>query len=148
MKTSLLPLALLCFFIANDATAKAHSPPPALADTITVQFNTGYGMDCNGTGRQCLSAQPMAIGQQVSPTSQGVAKAWFDGQGHFIMEVRQVFSTSLYNELEGGTFLLEANIPVPEGIMVALGRQGQLYLLTSGVHTVSKQPDSSYKIVF
>jgi hypothetical protein len=59
-----------------------------------------------------------------------------------------VFSTSLYNELEGGTFLLEANIPVPEGIMVALGRQGQLYLLTSGVHTVSKQPDSSYKIVF
>ena len=41
MKTLQLPLALLCLFITLALTAKAHSPPPAVADTITIQFNTG-----------------------------------------------------------------------------------------------------------
>ena len=148
MKTLLLPLALLCLLITIASTAKAHSPPPMLTDTITIQYATGKGAGCDPDGRRCLWAQPLAIGEEPAATSDAVAKAWFDAQGHFVLEVRQVLKTALWNELEGGTFLLEANIPVPDNIMAALGRQGQLCILTSGVHTVSKQLDSSYKIVF
>lgn len=138
--------SLLIFFCA--ITAKAHSPPLPLADTITIQFHTGYGMDCNGSGRQCLATQPMSIGEQVAPSSHGVAKAWFDGQGRFVMEVRQVFSTSLYNELEGGTFYMESSVPLSNSVMTSLNRNGQPYTLPPGVHPVKKQQDGSYRIVF
>ncbi len=148
MKTLLLLLALLCLFIASASTAKAHSPPPIVADTITIQFNTGHGIDCIGSGRMCLSAQAMTTGETPSIISDAVAKAWFDGQGHFVLEIRQVLKTELWNELEGGTFLLEANVPVPASIKSWLGMQGQLCTLTSGMHMVKKQPDSSYRIVF
>ncbi|GEM_PF-5096828 len=148
MKTLPYTLALLCLLCATALTAKAHSPPLVLADTITVQFHTGYGLDCTGAGRQCLATQPMAVGEQVAPSSHGVAKAWFDGQGRFVMEVRQVFSTALYNELEGGTFYLEASVPLSGQVMDGLGRQGLSHTLPSGVHPVKKQQDGSYRIVF
>ena len=90
----------------------------------------------------------MAVGESPSPASDAVARAWFDGQGRFVLEIRQVLKTALWNELEGGTFLLEASVPVPESIMAGLGRQGQLCTLTSGMHLAKKQPDSSYRIVF
>ena len=139
-------LMLLCFFSA--IIAKAHSPPSVLTDTITIQFHTGYGIDCNGSGRQCLATQPLALGEPVAPNSHGVAKSWFDRQGNFVMEVRQVFSTSLYNELEGGTFYLEASVPLSSSVMAGLGMIGQSYTLQPGVHLVKKQQDGSYRIVF
>jgi hypothetical protein len=149
MKTSLLHTALLCLiFNAMTLTAKANSPPSALADTITIQFHTGYGLDCNGSGRQCLATQPFVIGAGVAPNSHGIGKAWFDGQGRFTLEIRQVFSTSLYNELEGGSFYLEANVPLPGSVMAGLGRDGQSHTLPPGVHPVTKQQDGSYRIAF
>jgi hypothetical protein len=117
-------------------------------DTITIQFSTGVGVDCIGTGRQCLNALPMAVGESPALTSHGVARAWFNGEGRFVMEVRQVLRTELWNELEGGSFYLEANVPLPASVMTGLGRQGQLHTLPSGVHPVWKQPDGSYRIVF
>ncbi|MCC6726526.1 MAG: hypothetical protein IT258_18640 [Saprospiraceae bacterium] len=148
MKTAQFPLISLCLLIATAFTAKAHSPPLPIADTITIQFHTGYGLDCNGSGRQCLATQPMAVGEQVAPSSHGVAKAWFDGQGHFVMEIRQVFSTSLYNELDGGTFYLEASVPLSDSVLASLGKNGQSYTVPLGVHPVKKQQDGSYRIVF
>jgi hypothetical protein len=149
MKTSLHSLALLSLLlIASAFTAKANSPPSALADTINIQFHTGYGMDCNGTGRQCLAAQIITVRESVSPNSHATAKAWFDGQGRFVMEVRQVFNTSLYNELEGGSFYLESSVPLASSLMAGLGRNGLSYTLPPGVHPVKKQQDGSYRIVF
>lgn len=147
MKT--LQISMTFFSLILVIIAKAHSPPKlTLADTITIQFHTGYGLDCTGSGRQCLATQPMSFGEQVAPNSHGVAKAWFDGQGHFVMEVRQVFSTSLYNELEGGTFYMESSVPLSSSVMTGLNRNGQSYTLPPGVHPVKRQQDGSYRIVF
>lgn len=147
MKISLLTLAVLCLDLLS-VTAKANAPPHILADTIIIQFNTGYGIDCRGSGRTCLSAQPMSTTETPSLDADAVAKAWLNEQGHFVLEIRQVLKIELWNELEGGTFLLEADLPVPENIMTALGKQGRTCTLTSGMHLVKKQPDNSYRIDF
>jgi hypothetical protein len=148
MKTLPLPLALICLLCAVALTAKAHSPPPVLADTINVAAEIGNWPDCSRRGKLCLSSQLVVAGEAISPNADFIGRAWFDGTGHLVMEVRQVLDTELWNELESSNFLLEANIPVSEHIMAGLGKQGQSYLLKSGVHPVMKQPDGSYRIVF
>lgn len=147
MKILLLTSAVLCLDLLS-ISAKANSPPHVVADTIVIQFNTGHGIDCIGSGRTYLSAQPMSSSDVPSLSSDATAKAWLNEQGRFVLEIRQVLKIELWNELEGGTFLLEADVPVPDNIMTALGKQGQLCTLTSGLHLVKKQPDNSYRIIF
>ncbi len=136
----ILPFLLMAFGISNK--------PLSIGNPITIEINVGKGANCYDRGRLCNASAIEMNSSQISPETDALGKAYFDSNGHFVMEINILFTDAITDELSDGVFNLEENFQLSSELMTELGRSSDTVILNSGNYMVEQMEDNIYRIVF